>query len=84
MITDSVQKVSSRIEEIIRLQTACDFELTPETDLLTDLAIDSLELVETGLKIEKEFGRKLPIVELRRCLTLGELVQLVQQIALEA
>ena len=83
MISDAVQRVSSRVEEIVRLQTACDFELTSETDLLMDLAIDSLELVETGLKIEKEFGKKLPIIELRRCLTLGELIQLVQRVTME-
>jgi acyl carrier protein len=82
MVSNSVQeKVSARVEEIIRLQTALnEIELTPETDLLIDLGIDSLELVEMGLKIEKEFGKKLPIVALRSCLTLGELTQLIHRV----
>lgn len=75
--------IASRVEEIIRKQTACDFELTADTDLLNDLAIDSLELVEMGLTLEKQFGKKLPIGELRRCITIGELVQLVESVIQE-
>lgn len=78
------ETIASRIEEIIRTQTGCDMTLTAETDLLTDLAIDSLELVEMGLTIEKKFGKKLPIGELRQCITIGELVQLTEQIMREA
>lgn len=78
------ETIASRIEEIIRTQTGCDMTLTAETDLLTDLAIDSLELVEMGLTIEKKFGKKLPIGELRQCTTIGELVQLTEQIMREA
>ena len=43
-------------------------------------AQDSIELVELGIKIEKHFAMKLPMSDLRRCITVEEIIQLVQQI----
>jgi acyl carrier protein len=81
MIYDTFQDtISSWVEQIIQQQTDSNEELTPETDLLIDLAIDSLEMVELGLKIEKQFGAKLPIADLRGCTTVGELVELTRQV----
>lgn len=74
------QTVSSRVEEIIHMHIGEEVKLTPETDLLNDLAIDSLELVELGVKIEKQFGKKPAATDLRNCITVGELVQLVQEV----
>lgn len=80
MTHDYGQKtVASQVEQIIREHIDSDDALTEETDLLNDLAIDSLELVELGLGIGKKFEVKLPMAEVRRCVTLGELTQLVEQ-----
>lgn len=68
------------IKQIIADQTATTEPLTLDTDLLNDLALDSLEVVEVGVAIEKKFGRKLPITRLRQCITLGELVELTREI----
>jgi acyl carrier protein len=68
------------ITQIILEQTATTEPLTLDTDLLNDLALDSLELVEVGVAIEKKFGRKLPIARLRQCITLGELIELAREI----
>lgn len=81
---DTQEAVSSRVEQIIRQQTGSDEVLTSETDLLNDLAIDSLELVELGLVLEKAFRTKLPRAEVRHCMTVGELTQLVEQAITEA
>ena len=81
---DTQETISTRVEQLICRYTATDEALTPETDLLNDLAIDSLELVELGLAIEKVFKTRLPRAEVRRCVTVGELIQLVQQALLEA
>lgn len=81
---ETQEVVSSRVEQIIRQQTGCEETLTPETDLLNDLGVDSLELVELGLVVEKAFGTKLPRAEVRRCVTVGELTQLVEQVLAEA
>lgn len=81
---ETQEAIASRVEQIIRQQTGCDEALTSETDLLNDLGIDSLELVELGLVVEKAFGTKLPRAEVRRCVTVGELTQLVEQVLTEA
>ena len=74
--------ISTRVEQIIQQQIGSSEKLNPETDLLNDLALDSLELVEVGLKIEKQFGKKLPIADLRGCMTVAELVELTRQVTL--
>lgn len=76
---DRQTTASARVEQLIREHTDTDEALTPQTDLLNELAIDSLELVELGLAIEKSFKTKLPMAEVRRCVTVGELTQLVEQ-----
>ncbi len=68
------------IKQIIADQTATTEPLTLDTDLLNELALDSLEIVEIGVTIEKKFGRKLPIDRLRQCITLGELIELAREI----
>ncbi len=80
---DEQQTVAIRVEQIIRRHTESETVLAPETDLLNDLAIDSLELVELGLMLGKTFETTLPMAEVRRCITLEELTQLVEQ-AVEA
>lgn len=81
MTSQSVQDTYTvAIRQIIADQTAPTEPLTLDTDLLNDLALDSLELVEVGVTIEKKFGRKLPIDRLRQCITLGELIELAREI----
>lgn len=71
--------IATRVDEIFHQQIGDDTELLPETDLLNDLGMDSLELVELGLKMERVFGTKIPIAELRSCVTIEEVIQLVQR-----
>jgi acyl carrier protein len=73
-------KVTERVYEILQQHLGNDVVLSPESDLLNDLGMDSLEQVELGLKLEKDFGRKIPVTELRSCVTVGEVIQLVQRI----
>ena len=80
MVNDSAQElVSSRVKDIIRQQVGSETLLSPETDLLNDLGIDSLEFVELSLKMEKEFGKKIRFAELRSCVTIEDVTQLVQK-----
>lgn len=71
--------VAAQVAQIICQYTGLEDTPTPEMDLLNDLAIDSLELVELGLAMEKAFQARLPMAEVRRCVTVGELTQLVEQ-----
>jgi len=71
------EDVSARVEKIIQAQIGGDTVLSLETHLQDDLGMDSLELVELGIALEHAFAIKLSDAEIRRCVTLGDLVQLV-------
>ncbi|GCE09921.1 acyl carrier protein [Dictyobacter aurantiacus] len=71
------QDIYPRVATIIRHQVDEDDEITLDTDLLTDLGIESLSFIEIGLAMEKAFGQQFPIADLKRCTTVGDLVQLV-------
>jgi acyl carrier protein len=71
--------IPSRVEGIVRQHVGSDAALPLDANLLEDLAIDSLELVELSITMEKEFGIRLPMSALRHCFTLEEIIQMVQQ-----
>jgi acyl carrier protein len=78
------EAIASRIEEIIKEHIGTDEVLTLETHLLDDLAVDSLERVELGIKLEKAFGISLTNDKVRNVITLGDFIQLVvQQVELQ-
>ena len=72
------ENVVGRVEKIISVQVGSDTALSPETHLKDELGMDSLELVELGIALGKEFGIELPDADVRRCATLSDIVQLVQ------
>ncbi len=75
--------VTRSVYKILHLHLGNDVVLSPESDLLNDLGMDSLEQVELGLKLEKDFGIKIPVAELRACVTVEEVIQLVQRMTLQ-
>ncbi len=79
-MTTSERLVAERIYEILRHHLGNDIVLSPGSDLLNDLGMDSLEQVELGLKLEKDFGIKIPVREMRSCVTVEEVVQLVARV----
>lgn len=71
------EAIASRIAEIIKEHIGSDEALTPTTHLQDDLAVDSLERVELGIKLEKAFGIELTNEKVRNVVTLGDFIQLV-------
>ena len=71
------EDIPSRVEKIIGQQIGDGAPLSPEVNLQEELGLDSLELVELGLTLEKEFNVLLPIAQVRRCVTPGDIIQLV-------
>jgi acyl carrier protein len=71
------EAIASQVEEIVREHVGADEALTPEIHLQDDLAIDSLERVELGIKLEKTFGVALANEKIRSVVTLGDFIQLV-------
>jgi len=56
-------------------------ELTPETDLIIDLQMDSLDAVEIAMDLEEEFNIDIPdeILTNEKMRTVGQLVDWVRQ-----
>lgn len=52
-------------------------EITPEADLLNNLGMDSLEMVDVGVALEKAFGQTFPIGKVKACVTVDDLVEMV-------
>jgi acyl carrier protein len=45
-----------------------------------NLGLDSLDVVELTMEVEKEYGIVLPDLEIEKCYTLGDFVKLVEKI----
>ena len=84
MTQESTQeRIASRVEEIVRKQTERNDILSPKTNLKDDLDLDSLELTELAITLEKAFSLPIPDAQVRRCVTLDDIVQLVSRVAAE-
>lgn len=55
-----------------------DLEITPETDMLGDLGINSLELIELVCAFETEFDRDIPERDIRQFLTVDDIVRYLE------
>jgi acyl carrier protein len=45
-----------------------------------NLGLDSLDVVELTMEVEKEYGIELPDLEIEKCYTLGDFIKLVERI----
>jgi acyl carrier protein len=78
------EDVSARIEKIIGQQIGdSTTPLSLEINLQEELGLDSLELVELGLTLEKEFNVSLSVARVRHCVTPGDIIQLVLHVQSE-
>ena len=73
---DVLQKLCHHLEQF----TGPDVVITPETDLINQLAIDSVKLLNLIMEIEDEFDISVPINALADVQTVHELATLVHQI----
>jgi len=73
--------IAKRVYEILHEHLGSHTTVLPESDLLNDLGMDSLEQVELALKLEKDFSIKIPIEDLRNCVTVEEVIEIVQRTA---
>jgi acyl carrier protein len=68
---------ASQIEEIVRAHVGSATPIPLEASLADDLGIDSLELVELSLSLEKLFGVEFPSEDIRASNTLDDIIQVV-------
>ena len=57
-----------------------DLEITLDTDVLSDLGINSLELVELVCAFEMEFDREIPENDIRQFVTVEDIVRYLEAI----
>lgn len=69
------EKVKQIIEENINCEGV---KLTPETELLTDLNINSLDLVELVCAFEAAFGIEVPEKDIRRFARIKDIVDYLE------
>jgi acyl carrier protein len=79
MVND-YSNVLHRLCHHLKQFTGPDVEITPETDLINQLAIDSVKLLNLIMEIEDEFDISVPINALADVQTVHELANLIHQI----
>lgn len=73
---DILQKLCHHLRQF----TGPEVEITPQTDLINQLAIDSVKLLNLIMEIEDEFDISVPINALADVQTVHELTNLIHQI----
>jgi acyl carrier protein len=72
--------IASRIKELLLEKLGIDDCEIPESAMFKkDLGMDSLDLYETIMEIEKEFKIAIPDEDAENLLTVGSLVQYIQK-----
>jgi acyl carrier protein len=70
---------SDLIKQIIHEKSGIDIaKLTDEADFKDDLGIDSLDLIELRMEIEKRFSVNMPEEEAENLKTVGSLIEFVK------
>ncbi len=71
-----------RVKKIIEEHVDCDgIELTPETQLLTDLKINSLDLVELVCAFEVSFDIVVPEKDIRKLSRVQDILEYLETVA---
>ena len=73
-------EILQRLCHHIKQFTGPDVEILPQTDLINQLAIDSVKLLNLIMEIEDEFDISVPINALADVQTVQELANLIFQI----
>ncbi len=79
MATDYTE-ILQRLCHHLKKFCAPDVEITPETDLINQLAIDSVKLLNLVMEIEDEFDISVPLNALADVQTVHELANLIHRI----
>ena len=78
--TDYDQIVQLLCDRLTSLSKVPEVSIAPETNLITQLSIDSIKLLNLMMEIEDTFDISIPINALTDIQTVGELAALVHKI----
>ena len=75
----------AEIEKTIKEILAADFDvdaasITPETNLFTDLDLDSIDAVDLVVRLQQETGKKVEPAEFKKIRTFGDVVVAVSKL----
>jgi len=77
-------EIEKRVVEMIAQQLGVNREeIRRETNFLTDLNADSLDIVEIIMELEEEFQIKIPDAEQEKIQTVGQAVELIEKLLKE-
>ena len=72
------EEMKARLIKLVADQAGCLLDdVKPESKLVADLGMDSLDLLEAGMSIESEFDIYVQDEEFERCATVGDIIELV-------
>lgn len=72
-------ELAREVEDILRSECRIDVPMTPDTRLVEDLGLDSLQFLGLAVALENRFRLPLDEDPERPPATLGDLVRLVEQ-----
>jgi len=74
-----VESISERVIVIIAAESGLPVDsIKLEANLADDISMDSLELVETVMAVEEEFGMEIPDEDAGEIKSVGDLIQYVE------
>ncbi len=77
MILEKLRELTARIME--GMDCSADFStLTRESKLVEDACLNSISMLMLVIAIEEEFHIELPVDDASKCVTVGEIVDLIQ------
>jgi acyl carrier protein len=72
------EEMKARLIKLIADQAGCPPEIVkPDSNLVADLGMDSLDLIETCMAVEEEFEIEISDEEAERYVTVGDIMDLV-------
>ena len=72
------EEMKARLIKLIADQAGCPPEIVkPDSKLVADLGMDSLDLIETYVAVKEEFEIEIDYEEVERCATVGGIMDLV-------
>jgi acyl carrier protein len=78
------EEIEKRVIEMIAQQLGVNRdEIKRETNILTDLNADSLDVVELLMELEEEFQIKIPDAEQEKIQTVGQAIDLIERLLQE-
>jgi acyl carrier protein len=82
MSSINIEQVREKVVELIHEKTGIENDrLTDEATLRNELAIDSLDLMDILLELEKVYNIKIEDEDAERLTTVGDICSLIQKLA---